>query len=321
MRFLENYKEINFYIYKNKLLKKFSRMHLYIFVFLIKIFGVVTSVINFRLYYRLSKLISIFISDYIICKIKILKDTNFTFYLNDPYYNRLIFKNYRYEVEIENLLKKIKKLKYIFFDVGANYGYWSLIASSKAFGYQKAIAIEPVKKNFFMCKINCKLNNSRFTLINKGVSNFYGKKYIYIDNASKSAVGSSLLKPKDNLYQKETIQIIPINKILTKYKKIKYFVIKLDIEGEETKCLKTINHNSLKNKLMIIYEDHGKDKNNTPTKYLLRKGYKIFIGLDHKLFQIKKHSDLNKYKKRKTVGYNLFATASKEFLINLKNDS
>ena len=77
-------------------------IYLYILALFIKIFGAITSVINYRLYYRLSKLISFFISDNILCKIKIFKDTNFTFYFNDPYYNRLIFKNYKYESEIEN---------------------------------------------------------------------------------------------------------------------------------------------------------------------------------------------------------------------------
>jgi len=320
MNYLKSLKKISFYIYQNKKFKKTKQLHLYIFVFLIIIFGKITSFINFRLYYRLSKLISFVIAKNLICKIKTTNDTNFKFYLNDPYYNRLIYKNYRYEVEIENFLKKIKKINYVFFDVGANYGYWSSIVSSKEFGTQRAIAIEPVKKNFFMCKVNCKLNNSRFAIINKGISNIRGTKEIYIDNSTSSSVGSSLLKPKNKLYQKETIEIIPIVKILKKYKKSKYLIIKLDIEGEETKCLKTINHKT-KNKLLIIYEDHGNDKKNIPTRYLLQKKYNVFIGLGNKFFKIKKHTDLNKYKKQKTIGYNLFATTSKEFLDVIKDDS
>ena len=171
-----------------------------------------------------------------------------------------------------------------------------------------------------MCNINCKLNNSRFSLINKGISNITSTKNIYVDGSTSSAVGSSLLKPKNKSYQKETIKIVPITKILKKYKKFKYFVIKLDIEGEETKCLKSIKERS-KNKLIIIYEDHGNDKKNKPTRYLLQKGYKVFIGLDNKFIKIQKYTDLNKYKKQKTIGYNLFATTSKEFLDNLKDDS
>ena len=109
-----------------------------------------------------------------------------------------------------------------------------------------------------------------------------------------------------------------MNKILNKYKTNKNFVIKLDIEGEEINCLKNINNN-LKNRLLIIYEDHGKDNRNIPTKYLLKKGYKVFIGLDKKIIQIKKNNDLIKLKKRKTVGYNLFATKAKEFMPHLNN--
>jgi FkbM family methyltransferase len=171
-----------------------------------------------------------------------------------------------------------------------------------------------------MCKTNCDLNNSKFTLINKGISNIACTKNIYVDDSTSSAVGSSLLKPKNRLYKKEKINIIPITKILKKYKKFKYHVIKLDIEGEETNCLKTIKQNS-QNKLLIIYEEHGSDKKNTATRYLLKKGYKVFIGLENKFFKIKKYTDLDKYKKRKSIGYNIFATTSKEFLNKLEDDS
>ena len=53
----------------------------------------------------------------------------------------------------------------------------------------------------------------------------------------------------------------------------------------------------------------------------MKKGYKVFIGLENKFFKIKKYTDLDKYKKRKTVGYNIFATTSKEFLNKLEDDS
>ena len=55
------------------------------------------------------------------------------------------------------------------------------------------------------------------------------------------------------------------------------------------------------------------------TEYCLKKGYKVFIGLDKKIIQIKKNNDLIKLKKRKTVGYNLFATKAKEFMPHLNN--
>ena len=319
MNYLKNYEKVYFYRSKNKKLNKYEQIYLYILALFIKIFGAITSVINYRLYYRLSKLISFFISDNILCKIKIFKDTNFTFYFNDPYYNRLIFKNYKYESEIENFLRKIKVLKYIFLDVGANYGYWSVIVSSKNFGSKKAVAIEPVQENYRMCKNNYKLNKSRFTLINKGISRNKGKRYLYIDNYDRSAVGSTLIKPKHNLFKREQIQTIPISKLLMKYKKYKYFVIKLDVEGEEINCCKTINKN-LSKKLLIIYEDHGSDNKNMNTKYLIQKGFKIFICSNNKISEIKKYTDLNKYKKQKRVGYNLFATSSNKFLSFLKND-
>ena len=63
--------------------------------------------------------------------------------------------------------------------MGAYYGYWSVIVSSKNFGSKKSVAIEPSKENYRMCRNNYKLNKSRFTLINKGISNNKGKRYLY----------------------------------------------------------------------------------------------------------------------------------------------
>ena len=186
------------------------------------------------------------------------------------------------------------------------------------FGYKKTIAIEPVHKNFVICKRNCKSNKSRFQLIKKGVSNFNGTKYIYVDNLSRSAVASSLVKPRNILFKKELINIISMDKILTKYKKFNYHVVKLDVEGEEINCFKSIRKNFVK-KILFIYEDHGNDVKNRNTKYLIKKGYKIFMYFGNKTIQIKKHTDLNIYKNQKTVGYNLFATKSKKFLKYLIN--
>jgi len=73
-------------------------------------------------------------------------------------------------------------------------------------------------------------------------------------------------------------------------------------------------------KTAIIFGISGQDGAYL-SHFLLKKGYKVFVGLENKFYKIKKYSDLDKYKKRKTVGYNIFATTSKEFLIKLEDDS
>ena len=93
---------------------------------LIYFFGFITSYFNFKFFYNLNKIISIFISKKKIASIKLNSDSNFSFILKDPYYNRLIYTKYKYEPEIEFLLQKLKYINFIFLDAGANYGYWSV---------------------------------------------------------------------------------------------------------------------------------------------------------------------------------------------------
>ncbi|MCH7909419.1 MAG: hypothetical protein IIB38_07365 [Candidatus Hydrogenedentes bacterium] len=81
-------------------------------------------------------------------------DKRFAFQLADPYWNRLLYKNFHYEPEIAAALQLIKHVDYTFLDLGANYGFWSVMVSSAMFGTHHAIAVEPVSRNFDMLSRN-----------------------------------------------------------------------------------------------------------------------------------------------------------------------
>jgi FkbM family methyltransferase len=235
--------------------------------------------------------------------------------LKDPYYNRLIYPKFKYEPEIEFILKKLKKLNYLFVDVGANFGYWSLLVSSKEFNKKKVIAIEPLRSNFNFLKKNLLDNNNRFEILNIGAGE--KKKYSKIFFSGKlSNAGASINKNSEtDLINSEIIKLDTIDNILLK-KKDKRFVIKLDVEGNEIKALNGAR-NTLKKDCLIIYEDHGKDKFHLNSKYFLKKNYSIFSFDGKKIHQIKKINELNNIKKIKHKGYNFIATRSLFFKRNL----
>ena len=133
---------------------------------LIFIFGILTSYFDFKFFYNLNKIITIFISKKKITKIKLNLDSNFSFLLNDPYYNRLIYPKYKYEPEIEFILQKLKHINFLFVDAGANYGYWSTLISSKKFRNKKVIALEPLKSNYYFLYKNMLDNKKRFKVLN-----------------------------------------------------------------------------------------------------------------------------------------------------------
>ena len=70
-----------------------------------------------------------------------------------------------YEDELELLFRDSVDVDYTLLDCGANYGYWSVLVSSKPFGSHKAIAIEPSGQNFPKLANNAEINGNRFEVM------------------------------------------------------------------------------------------------------------------------------------------------------------
>ena len=281
---------------------------------LIYLSGFITRYINFKYFYNFNEIITLFVSKKKIVKIKLNSDTYFSFFLKDPYYNRLIYPKFKYEPEIEFLLKKLRDIDFLFLDAGANYGYWSLLASSKKFNKKKAIALEPLKSNYNFLYKNKLDNKNRFKSLNLGVGE--KKKYTKIYYSDQNSnVGASIYKDNNKKLISEKIKIDKIDNILLNRKE-KNLIIKLDVEGSEIKAL-TGSKNILKKNCLIIYEDHGQDKYHSNTKYLLKKNFSIFSFDGKKIYQIRKINELNDIKKIKHKGYNFIATKSSLFKKNL----
>lgn len=276
---------------------------------LIYFFGFVTSYLDFKFFYNLNKIIAFFISKKKNEKLKINSDTYFSFLLKDPYYNRLIYPKFKYEPEIEYILRKLKKTNFLFIDAGANYGYWSVLVSSKEFNKKKVIALEPLKSNFTFLKKNQTYNKNRFKILNIGVGERKKKTKIFY-NDKTSNVGASILNDGKKKYS-ETIKIDKIDNILLKRKE-KKFVIKLDVEGNEINTL-IGSKKILKKNCLIVYEDHGNDNLHLNTKYLWKKKYSIYYSNGKSISKIDKLNELNDIKRIKHKGYNFIATKSSLF--------
>ena len=272
---------------------------------LIYISGFITRYFNFKYFYNLNKVLTLFVSKKKIIKIKLNSDTYFSFLLKDPYYNRFIYPKFKYEPEIEFILKKIKHIDFLFLDAGANYGYWSLLVSSKKFNNKKVIALEPLTYNYNFLTKNSLDNNNRIKILNIGVGEKKKITKIYFQNKN-SNVGASLYKNTKNKLFHEKIKIDKIDNILFNIKE-KKFVIKLDIEGSEINALKGAKK-TLNKDCLLIYEDHGSDKSHLNSKYLLNKNFLIYYFDKKKIYQVKKINELNHIKNIKHKGYNFIAT-------------
>ncbi len=96
-----------------------------------------------------------------------MQDLRFRFC--DRYWSRILNDRYDYEEEIEVFLKSVADIRYTFVDCGANFGYWSVLASSEPFGRQTVLAIEASPDNAARLALNAGLNGNRYRCVNAAI--------------------------------------------------------------------------------------------------------------------------------------------------------
>jgi FkbM family methyltransferase len=199
--------------------------------------------------------------------------------IKDPIDKIIFYKNEYEEKQIKFLSDWIEKNKpEIFIDVGANFGVYSL-RISKLFQMLRVVAFEPVLTTFNKLKMNIKINSleKRIKTYNLGLSNTNGqKKMIALKRRNYiQSGGFSFNIPKRKLTNEEITQYhktIKGDKVL-KFKK-KKVVVKIDVEGYESKVLLGIKNLLNNNKILLqieIFDDNFKKIN----KLLLEKKFKL----------------------------------------------
>jgi FkbM family methyltransferase len=246
------------------------------------------------------------------CGERIISVSNFKikFEKNDPYWSRLISKHFRYELELENWLRLECSADDFFVDCGANIGYWSVFVS-KVLNVKNFVAIEPNPRVFQLLIENLRLNNvPEFAL--KGavgdLSQGNSTTSIYLDIRPGMHVGASIYPENTSsveIFQVPSIQLM--NVFEPAIKNNQNILLKLDVEGAEISCINQIS-NSIRGRVRIIYEDHGRDLECLTTKWLLStNAYKIYFLKSSGSIEIKSIDKLASLKKLRNKGYNLVA--------------
>ncbi|HTD00281.1 MAG TPA: FkbM family methyltransferase [Bradyrhizobium sp.] len=239
--------------------------------------------------------------------IKLNSDAVFEFPYGDGYWSKLLNRSYHYEDELEVLFRDSADVDYTFIDCGANYGYWSVLVSSKPLGAHKAIAIEPSGQNFPKLANNAKVNGNRFELMkcaigsSRGTARLTGTKHEAFSIAGESSGGEEVpVIALDNL--------VDDGKVAASGK----YLIKLDVEGVEIEAIKG-GSRLLQTDSVLLCEEHGNDPEHTVSRYILEKTPLTLMVYDpqtSRLETVKELSILDRIKVSSHVGYNVFGTAS-----------
>jgi FkbM family methyltransferase len=229
------------------------------------------------------------------------------FRLDDVYWNSFIRQpDIAYEPEIGKFLLRLKDVDYLFFDCGANIGYWSVLVTSEMLGRKRAIAIEASPETIAILQQNCNANDQRFEICRRALFEYDGQRLLFFDDgphaarhivASQSS-RSTHIEPVISI----TVDALARQLQLTDSDRL---VIKLDVEGAEISAFKGARQ-ALKRDTLVIYEDHGKDRSHTTTRYVFDAlGFPVFsIAPDGAITKLEELGALDGLKTDRRIGYN-----------------
>lgn len=247
-------------------------------------------------------------------QIKLNPDAIFEFPYGDGYWSKLLNRTYSYEDELELLFRDSADVDYTLLDCGANYGYWSVLVSSKPFGSHKAIAIEPSGQNFPKLANNAKINGNRFEAMKcaigatRGTARLSGTKHEAFSIAGDQSAGEEVpVIALDNLL--DDGKIAPGGK----------YLIKLDVEGVEIEAMKG-GARLMQGDSVLLCEEHGNDPRHTVSRYILEQTPLKLIVYDPRSNRLETVTDLSildRIKVSTHVGYNVFGTASAFWLARI----
>jgi FkbM family methyltransferase len=239
--------------------------------------------------------------------VKLNQDAVFEFPYGDGYWSKLLNRAYTYEDELELLFADSADVDYTLLDCGANYGYWSVLVSSRPFGAHKAIAIEPSGQNFPKLANNARVNGNRFEAMKcaigagRGTARLSGTKHEAFSIAGDQADG-------------EEVPVIALDNLIDdgKVSASGKYLIKLDVEGVEIEAMKG-GARLMETDSVLLCEEHGSDRAHTVSRYILEQTpltLSVYDPRSNRLETVKDLSILDRIKVSSNIGYNVFGTRS-----------
>lgn len=242
--------------------------------------------------------------------VRLSDDTLFRFPLGDGYWSTILDRRYVYEKDIDVFFRAAADADYTLLDCGANYGYWSALASSGPYGRHKSIAIEPSSANFTWLRENAAANGGRFEVLqraiggNSGSAMLSGRKHESLTIAGDASVVG------------ETVRVSTLDDLAVELGLLgRRCIVKLDVEGVEIAAIDG-GARLLASDCVLICEDHGNDRTHAVSRHILEKTSMRLYCYDPEASRYILLTDvapLDRIKKAVNRGYNVLATSSENW--------
>jgi len=242
-----------------------------------------------------------------VARVALNEDAQFVVPKNDGYWwpNSMLG---GYEPEIEQVLRCAADRPYDLLDAGANYGYWSILASSAAFGRHRVAAIEASENNFKCLVANASANGGRFHALHYAALDLSGET---VRLYGRKHWGLSLRKdwhPAD-VEQYEDVETITLDDVAGRFFPIRAYpaFIKLDVEGAEIEAIKGARR-LIEEGALVAFEDHGKEPSHRISRYVLSRHDLMtwYVDADNRATRITSVDQVEGIKRDPVLGYNFF---------------
>lgn len=163
-----------------------------------------------------------------------------------------------YELPVQNALSKNLKAGEVFYDIGANVGFFSIIGANLVGSTGTVYAFEPDPSNVAKIRHNSQLNSfHNITILEKAAFHSSGEGQLLITEFPGSRTLTTTAKSSGKKYEKSpqvSVDLIAIDDLVESNDILPPTVMKIDIEGAELDALKGLRQTIKKFKPTIIYE-------------------------------------------------------------------
>ncbi len=172
-----------------------------------------------------------------------------------------------YEVPIQNIFAQHLQAGDVFYDIGANVGFFSIIAAKLVGNTGKIYAFEPGEGNANSIRHNARLNDfNQIEVIEKAVSNTSGEGQLLLAKYSGGHALTTADAPPD-LAGEITIDLVSIDDLIAQNRITPPNFVKVDVEGAELDVLKGMSETIKTYQPTIIYEVDDGDRAGYERKY------------------------------------------------------
>ena len=159
------------------------------------------------------------------------------------------------EQPVQMAVKKHLNPGDVFYDIGANVGFFTIIAARCVGQNGRVIAFEPVPENVALIRKNIRLNNSdNVEVIQKAVSSVSGEGELLLSHYSGGSVLSEIDSPPPDLKDSISIDIVSIDELVRNGDIPAPTLVKIDVEGAEHDVLLGMRETIQKHQPVVIYE-------------------------------------------------------------------